>query len=82
MHTSVKVGIAGFLKPLVNIVSKGFFRFYSGYSTQNLIRCSMDVASRPSVDVTIKELVALYLCCAISSKLNFLQTRSAAFPAL
>jgi hypothetical protein len=27
VHTSVKVGIAGFLKPLVNIVSEGFFRF-------------------------------------------------------
>ncbi len=28
VHTSVKVGIAGFLKPLVNIVNKGFFRFH------------------------------------------------------
>ena len=27
VHTSVKVGIAGFLKALVNIVNKGFFRF-------------------------------------------------------
>ena len=27
VHTSVKVGIAGFLKALVNIVNMGFFRF-------------------------------------------------------
>ena len=27
VHTSAKVGIAGFLKALVNIVNKGFFRW-------------------------------------------------------